>query len=375
MAPAIGSRQLTVLREFRPHGLAAEEADGGGPEARPLQDYDYFLFDPSVAASPAPAPEDEAASSSVADGDHELFIRGNRIIWSTGSRVHKRYASPNTVIMACWCRMEALSDALLCVLQVDTLSIYDVTGEVVSIPLPYAVSSIWSLPFGILLQKSSDGGRMVSSSSSLLNARDLTRPNKEFGLNYNVACQAQTPESANKSDGTIISSHLILKHPLEVPQATYFEERSRLSMMKDFDEKTIWTSDRIPLMASYHKGKFQHSVWQVDGATYQEAMDDNAMLSIPRDISQHKFAFLSFFSYVLLCDICMKQHKVCGGATPPCCYNVYSTSVEGTASTCCARYRSRGECRLIGQQEFNPELLGHKIYSKILDKNNKFYYR
>lgn len=67
-----------MLREFRPHGLAAEEADGGGPEARPLQDYDYFLFDPSVAASPAPAPEDEAASSSVADGDHELFIRGNQ---------------------------------------------------------------------------------------------------------------------------------------------------------------------------------------------------------------------------------------------------------------------------------------------------------
>ncbi|XP_037477167.1 D-lactate dehydrogenase [cytochrome], mitochondrial-like isoform X1 [Triticum dicoccoides] len=57
----------------------------------------------------------------------------------------------------------------------------------------------------------------------------------------------------------------------------------------------------------------------------------------------------------------LKQHKGCGGATPPCCYNVYSTSVEGTASTCCARYRSRGECRPIGQQEFNPELLGHKV--------------
>jgi hypothetical protein len=25
-------------------------------------------------------------------------------------------------------------------------------------------------------------------------------------------------------------------------------------MMKDFDEKTIWTSDILPLMASYHKG-------------------------------------------------------------------------------------------------------------------------
>ena len=46
----------------------------------------------------------------------------------------------------------------------------------------------------------------------------------------------------------------------------------------------------------------------------------------------------------------VKQHKVCGGATPPCCYNVYNTSVEGTASTCYARYRSRGECRLIGSK-------------------------
>ena len=59
---------------------------------------------------------------------------------------------------------------------------------------------------------------MASSSIPLLNARDLTRPNKEFGLNYNVSCQAHTPEAVSKSDGTIISSHLILKHPLEEPQ-------------------------------------------------------------------------------------------------------------------------------------------------------------
>uniref|UniRef100_A0A0D9WFG5 Anaphase-promoting complex subunit 1 n=1 Tax=Leersia perrieri TaxID=77586 RepID=A0A0D9WFG5_9ORYZ len=292
MAPAIGSRQLTVIREFRPHGLAAEEADGeGDPGERPPRDYDYFLFDPSLAASPGPESGEEAASSSGADGDHELFIRGNRIIWSAGSRVHKRYLSQNTVIMACWCRMDTIRDALLCVLQVDTLSIYNVNGEVSNIPLPYAVSSIWPLPSGLLLQKSTDGGRVVLASTSLLKTRDLIRPNKEFGLNYNISSQVNTLETVSKADGSIISSHLILKNPLEEPQVTYFEEKGRFDTMKDFDEKTIWTSDNIPLMASYHKGKLQHSVWQIDGTTYQEAMDDNVVPSIQCDISTHKFAF------------------------------------------------------------------------------------
>uniref|UniRef100_A0A0D9ZXX1 Anaphase-promoting complex subunit 1 n=1 Tax=Oryza glumipatula TaxID=40148 RepID=A0A0D9ZXX1_9ORYZ len=198
MAPAIGSRRLTVLREFRPHGLAAEEADGeGGPGERPPQDYDYFLFDPALAASPAPEPGEEAASSSSgADGDHELFIRGNRIIWSAGSRVHKRYLSPNTVIMA---------------------------------RLPVFHYHMLFHQYGLFLL------------------------------------------------------------------AFYFRnllmEAIWLDMMKDFDEKTIWTSDIVPLMASYHKGKFQHSVWQIDGTTYQEEINDNAVPPIPCDISMHKFAF------------------------------------------------------------------------------------
>ena len=104
-------------------------------------------------------------------------------------------------------------------------------GEVVSIPLPYAISSIWPLPFGLLLQKSTDGGRMVSSSSSLLNARDLNRPNKEYGLSYNVSCQANTMETDSKANGAIISSHLVLKHPLEEPQVYIVQRNLRFYLV------------------------------------------------------------------------------------------------------------------------------------------------
>jgi len=37
-------------------------------------------------------------------------------------------------------------------------------------------------------------------------------------------------------------------------QPTYVEERGKLTIMKDYDERTIWTSDRLPLMTSYNKG-------------------------------------------------------------------------------------------------------------------------
>ncbi|XP_020872356.1 anaphase-promoting complex subunit 1 [Arabidopsis lyrata subsp. lyrata] len=34
--------------------------------------------------------------------------------------------------------------------------------------------------------------------------------------------------------------------------------------MKDYDERTIWTCDHLPLMTSYNKGKMQHSVWKAE---------------------------------------------------------------------------------------------------------------
>ncbi|KAL3521232.1 hypothetical protein ACH5RR_019381, partial [Cinchona calisaya] len=255
---SVGDRELTVLGEFKPFGLVAEAFDGKSSES-PQDDYSYFLFDPDVTRQRDDA-ENLVGTSSTTDGsDHELFIRGNRIIWSIGARVYKRFTLPSKVSKACWCRMGDMSEALLCVLQINSLTIYNTSGEVVSVPLPHSIKSIWPLPFGLLLQDAPEGNSSVHipflSPSVSLSARSR----REVG--YNNSTSTHAFDFIHKGDGTSVSSHLILKDPLEEPQPTYIEERGKLNIIKEFDERTIWTSDCVPLMASYNKGKMQHSVW------------------------------------------------------------------------------------------------------------------
>ncbi|KZV34947.1 anaphase-promoting complex subunit 1 [Dorcoceras hygrometricum] len=257
-------RELTIIREFKPYGLSAEELDGCTPSA---DDYHYYLFDPQATKQRDNAEELEEASS---DGsDHELFIRGNRIIWSTGSRVYKRFTLPSKVIKACWCRMGDLSEALLCVLEVNSLTIYSVSGEVASIPLPHTITSIWPLPIGLLLQHAPDCNFLTkmpfSSSNPLLSARDVFRSKREVGCSpQNNYFPVLSPDSSIRGDGIMTSSHLILKDPFEDPRLTYMEERGNFTMMWEFDEMTIWTSEYVHLMVSYNKGKMQHSLWVVE---------------------------------------------------------------------------------------------------------------
>ncbi|XP_023752890.1 anaphase-promoting complex subunit 1 [Lactuca sativa] len=267
---SIGVRHLTILGEFKPFGLIAEALDGK-PADEVTDEYEYFLFDPEVTRQQDEAESaDNEASSSLSDrSDHELFIRGNRIIWTVGARVYKRFTLPGPVIMACWCRMGDLSEACLCVLQVDSLTVYSTSGDAVSIPLPRAVASIWPLPSGLLLQQTNESNSsthsLFSSSSPLLTALDIPRSKKDMGYSPQQTFNLRSSwDHMIKVDRASVSSHLILKDPLEEPQPIHIEERGKLNTMKEYDEKTIWTSDLIPLMASYHKGKMQHSLWTAE---------------------------------------------------------------------------------------------------------------
>lgn len=88
--------------------------------------------------------------------------------------------------------------------------------------------------------------------------------------------------------------------------------------MKEFDETTIWTSDQIPLMASYNKGvlisssflfcycpriyhfdidvlfagKMQHSVWVVEVINSNlEVANANLLDLIPSGVIPKRFSF------------------------------------------------------------------------------------
>ncbi|GKU92137.1 hypothetical protein SLEP1_g5905 [Rubroshorea leprosula] len=292
----VGVRQLTVLGEFKPFGLVAEALDGKPPGD--LNDkYDYFLFDPDVVRERDENDENETSRSALSDRcDHELFIRGNRIIWSTGSRVFKRFTLPSPVIKACWCRMSDMSEALLCVLQIDSLTIYKTSGEVVPVPISRTITSIWPLPFGLLLQQASEGNSSThasfSFSSPSLGSREMSRVRRETGYSPQRNFNFSAYDYIGRGESVSVSSHLILKDPLEEPRSTYIEERGKVNMMKDFDERTIWTSDQVPLMASYNRGKMQHSVWVVEVINSNLEVE-NASLSdvVPASVLAKRFSF------------------------------------------------------------------------------------
>ncbi|KAH9317546.1 hypothetical protein KI387_019315, partial [Taxus chinensis] len=88
-----GVRTLTVLKTFEPFGLTVEASDNG--DGKPNEGvYKYVLFDSQLIRA-----NEDIISASSNDCDHELFIRGKHLVWSSGCQVLKRYSAPSTIIM------------------------------------------------------------------------------------------------------------------------------------------------------------------------------------------------------------------------------------------------------------------------------------
>ncbi|KAJ4825076.1 hypothetical protein Tsubulata_040463 [Turnera subulata] len=240
----VGVRELTVLGEFKPFGLIAEALDGKPPDTA-TDKYDYFLFDPELVRDRDEIDDSDPSTSPLSNrSDHELFIRGNKIIWSTGARVFKKFTLPSPVIKS----------------AADGNSI---------------TQSLFSSP------------------NSSLGVRDISRPRREVRHSPRHSVNLLgTFDHLSRGDSAMIASHLILKDLLEEPQPTCIEEREKLSIMKDYDERTIWTSDQVPLMASYNRGKMQHSVWAVEVINSNlEMMNNSSHDALPAGIMDKRFSF------------------------------------------------------------------------------------
>ncbi|XP_059072697.1 uncharacterized protein LOC131873659 isoform X1 [Cryptomeria japonica] len=88
----VGVRTLTVLKQFEPFGLNIEASDNG--DGKPFDgEYKYSLFDSQLIRS-----NEDIISASCNDCDHELFIRGKHLVWSSSSQVLRRYSAPSTII-------------------------------------------------------------------------------------------------------------------------------------------------------------------------------------------------------------------------------------------------------------------------------------
>lgn len=83
-------------------------------------------------------------------------------------------------------------------------------GEVVSLPLPRTITSIWPLPFGLLLQQDVEANILsrvpFSSTSPLLSTRDML---------------LSASNHIQRGEGTSVSSHLILMDPLDELRVCY----------------------------------------------------------------------------------------------------------------------------------------------------------
>lgn len=100
------------------------------------------------------------------------------------------------------------------------------TGEVVTIPISRTITSIWSFPFGLLMEQAVETNSPVHvpflSSSPLVGIRDIARARRETGHSpQSSASFLSTFDHVFKGDTSSISTHLILKDPLESPQVSY----------------------------------------------------------------------------------------------------------------------------------------------------------
>ncbi|XP_012512213.1 PREDICTED: anaphase-promoting complex subunit 1 [Propithecus coquereli] len=108
-----------------------------------------------------------------ADYDEELYVAGNMVIWSKGSKsqalaVYKAFTVDSPVQQALWCDFIISQDKsekahyssyevekCICILQSSCINIHSIEGKDYIASLPFQVANVWPTKYGLLFERSS----------------------------------------------------------------------------------------------------------------------------------------------------------------------------------------------------------------------------
>ncbi|XP_023412805.2 anaphase-promoting complex subunit 1 isoform X4 [Loxodonta africana] len=111
------------------------------------------------------------------DYDEELYVAGNMVIWSKGSKsqalaVYKAFTVDSPVQQALWCDFIISQDKsekaysndevekCICILQSSCINMHSIEGKDYIASLPFQVANVWPTKYGLLFERSSSSHEM-----------------------------------------------------------------------------------------------------------------------------------------------------------------------------------------------------------------------
>ncbi|XP_078504893.1 anaphase-promoting complex subunit 1 [Lissotriton helveticus] len=189
--------------------------------------------------------------------DEELYITGNMVIWSKGSRsdaaaVHKAFTVDSPVLQALWCdfadpedKSEHTNGTLktekcVCILQSSCINIHSTEGKDYIAPLPFQVGCVWPSKYGLLFERCS--------------------PSQEV------------PQSPPREPLPVIFSML---HPLDeitplVSKSGGMFGSSRVQYVADHTLKIVFTNEDPSIVMTYDTLHGVHTVWALRKVKLEE---------------------------------------------------------------------------------------------------------
>ncbi|XP_059838868.1 anaphase-promoting complex subunit 1 [Hypanus sabinus] len=114
------------------------------------------------------------------DYDEELYVAGNMVIWSRGSKSHassvyKAFTVDSPVLQALWCDFSIPQDKTesteaqekrekcVCIVQKSSVNVHTVDGKDYIAPLPFQVAVVWATAYGLMFERSNPVQEIPSS--------------------------------------------------------------------------------------------------------------------------------------------------------------------------------------------------------------------